>query len=69
VLFFETGDTEALKEKIHFLWEHPQTASDMGMQARQSAAMIPDRQVSAFLDLLRDLQHPPDSWEAAAATI
>lgn len=61
VLFFEPGDVATLKEAIHCLWEQPQTASAMGTQARKAAALIPERQVSAFVDLLRDLQPAPGS--------
>jgi glycosyltransferase involved in cell wall biosynthesis len=52
VLFFEAGNDKELAGHIHYLWNHRDSAEEMGREARQNASKFDDHRATVFIDLL-----------------
>jgi glycosyltransferase involved in cell wall biosynthesis len=51
-LFFDAGNDKELAGHIQYLWNHMETAEQMGQKARQAAAKMDDNRTKVFINLL-----------------
>ena len=51
-LFCKAGDDKELAEHIRYLWDCPETAEQIGQQARQAALKFDDYRIRVFMNLL-----------------
>lgn len=51
-LFFKAGDDQELADQIQYLWNHRESAEQIGQQARQAALKLSDQRINVFNDLL-----------------
>ncbi len=51
-LFFEAGNDKELASHIQYLWNHRESAEQIGQQARQAALKLNDNRTTVFINLL-----------------
>jgi glycosyltransferase involved in cell wall biosynthesis len=51
-LFFKAGSDKELADHIQYLWDHPESAEQIGQKARQAAVKLNDKRMTVFINLL-----------------
>ncbi len=53
-MFYPAGNVAALRERIQYLWEHPEMADAIGRQGKASAMTLHDRRMAIMDDVLAE---------------